>query len=405
MGRGRNTAVGCALAILSLTAIAPSASAGTLQPRVINGVPADGSDSFVVALLDAPVFKTEGGFQSQFCGGTLTTPTVVVTAAHCVREDNGTTLLAQDILIGVGGDLDSPTLRTYPVTSVAVHPGYVASSAINDIAVLTLGAPVTGVATLLPLRPEEAPAVMVTGSPVRVLGWGNMSRNDEEYPVKPVMGALTLFPDSTCGGGGTYLLNGVRFTGFGSEDADPQFEVCASGVRGTRTIIDSCEGDSGGPLVSGYGAAARLVGVVSWGEKCSGRRPGVYTRVSAMFPFLVQTGALPATPPATTAVPASTPIVAPQPPSIVVQPKRNALVVTFTVPAATGATGYAATAVNSSSGAVSRCFTKPRADGRTPFCTISKLRAGTRYFVTAVVGNASGTSAPTSPVTAVPARR
>lgn len=405
MGRRRIAVLGCALTILLTTALTSSASAGTLQPRVVNGTPSDGSDSFLVALLDPPVFKSEGGFQSQFCGGTLTTPTVVVTAAHCVREDNGALLQPQDILVGVGGDLDSPALRTFPVTSVIVHPGYVADSAINDIAVLTLATPVTGVSTLLPLRPEEAAAVMVTGTPLRVIGWGNMSRNDEEYPVKPVVGALTLFPDETCGGGGEYVLNGVRFSGFGSEDADPRFEVCASGVRGNRIIVDSCEGDSGGPLISGSGAAARLVGVVSWGEKCSGRRPGVYTRVSAMFPFLVQTGAVLATPTTSTTPAASTVITTPPPPSIVVKARRNSLVVTFTVPATTGATGYAAFAVNSSSGATSTCFTKPRTDGRAPFCTISRLRAGARYSVTAIVANAVATSAPSSPVIAVPTRR
>lgn len=405
MGRGRIAVLSGALTILLTSALTSSASAGTLQPRVVNGTPSDGSDSFLVALLDPPVFKSEGGFQAQFCGGTLTTPTVVVTAAHCVREDNGALLQPQDILVGVGGDLESPALRAFSVTSVIVHPGYVADSAINDIAVLTLATPVTGVSTLLPLRPEEAAAVMVTGTPLRVIGWGNMSRNDEEYPVKPVVGALTLFPDETCGGGGEYVLNGVRFSGFGSEDADPRFEVCASGVRGNRVIVDSCGGDSGGPLISGSGAAARLVGIVSWGEKCSGRRPGVYTRVSAMFPFLVQTGAVPATPTTSTIPAASTVISAPSPPSIVVQSRRNALVITFTVPATTGATGYAAFAVNSSSGTTATCFTKPRTDGRAPFCTISKLRTGTRYFVTAIVANAVATSAPSSAVIAVPTRR
>jgi secreted trypsin-like serine protease len=405
MVRGRTAAVGCALAVTFACLLGSPANASTLQPRVINGTPGDGSDTFLVALLDPAQFATDGAFQSQFCGGTLTTPSTVVTAAHCVREDNGSTLRPIDILVGVGGDLDSPALRTFTVASVTVHPGYVADSAINDIAVLTLATPVTGVSTLLPIRPEEVSSVMVSGTPLRVIGWGNMSTTGESFPTKPVMGALTLFPDSTCGGGGDYTLNGVRFSGFGTEDADPRFEVCASGVRGNRLIVDSCEGDSGGPLISGSGAAARLVGVVSWGEKCSGKRPGVYTRVSAMYPFLVQTGAAAASTPTSTTPPPGTPSAAPQPPSIVVQPKRNALVITFTVPAATGATGYAASAVNSSTGAAANCFTKPRTDGRAPFCTISRLRAGTSYSVTAVVANPTGTSSPSSAVTAVPTRR
>jgi secreted trypsin-like serine protease len=175
MGRRRIAVLGCALTILLTTALTSSASAGTLQPRVVNGTPSDGSDSFLVALLDPPVFKSEGGFQAQFCGGTLTTPTVVVTAAHCVREDNGALLQPQDILVGVGGDLDSPALRTFSVTSVIVHPGYVADSAINDIAVLTLATPVTGARRATCRMPGRA-----TGG-----GGGGAARQPNSLHVRP----------------------------------------------------------------------------------------------------------------------------------------------------------------------------------------------------------------------------
>jgi secreted trypsin-like serine protease len=409
MVRGRNAVLArvisaaCAAALIVAGFLAVPAQASALEPRVINGTPTDGTDSFLVALLDAALFRDEGAFNAQFCGGTLTTPTIVVTAAHCVREDNGTISLPQSILVGVGGDLESPAVRTYPVTSVTVHPGYVADSAIYDVAVLTLATPVTGANTLAPLRPEEAAAVMVPGAPLRVIGWGNTSNTDDVFPSQPVRGAVTLFPDTACGGGGDYTLNGVHFRGFGSADANPQIEVCASGVRADRAIVDSCSGDSGGPLISGVGAAARLVGIVSWGQKCSGRTPGVYTRVSAMYPFLAQLGAVAVTPPAASATPA--PVTAPPPPSIVIQAKRNALVVTFTVPTSTAATAFAASAVNSATGTVAHCFTKPRSDGRAPFCTMSGLRPGVRYSVTAIVANAAGNSSPAGPVIATPTRR
>ena len=409
MVRGRNAVLArvmsaaCAAFLLAAVSLALPAQASALEPRVINGTPSDGSDAYLVALLDAAQYRDEGGFQAQFCGGTLTTPTIVVTAAHCVREDNGTISLPQSIVVAVGGDLESPSLRTYPVTSVTVHPGYVADSAIYDVAVLTLGTPVTGATTLTPLRPEETAAVMVSGAPLRVVGWGNTSTTDDVFPSRPVAGSVTLFPDTACGGGGDFTLNGVHFRGFGSADADPQIEVCASGVRADRAIVDSCSGDSGGPLISGIGAAARLVGIVSWGQKCSGRTPGVYTRVSAMYPFLVQTGAISGTPPAASVTPA--PATTPPPPSIVIQPKRNALVVAFTVPVTTAATAFAASAVNPSTGTITHCFTKPRTDGRAPFCTMSGLRPGVRYSVTAIVANAAGNSSPAGPVIATPTRR
>lgn len=52
--------------------------------------------------------------------------------------------------------------------------------------------------------------------------------------------------------------------------------LCAGDIYGGR---DACQGDSGGPLVSNN----ILVGVVSWGNGCGGRRkPGVYTDVSLL---------------------------------------------------------------------------------------------------------------------------
>jgi len=404
MNRGRAAALVTCLAVVAAAGLIPAslAHAAALQPRVINGTPSDGSASYVVALLDAAVYRTDGGFQAQFCGGTLTTPTTVVTAAHCVREDNGTVSAPQSIVVAVGGNLNSASLKVYPVVSVTVHPGYNPDSDVNDVAVITLAAPVTGAITLAPLQPSEAGAIMVAGTPLRVLGWGNMSASSETYPESPVVGTLVLFPDSTCGSGGTYVVNGVRFTGFSSADADATVMLCASGVSASGKIVDSCGGDSGGPLVVGTGTAARLVGVVSWGNECATRRPGVYTRITAMYPFLAQYAAA-----APISAPASAPAASalPSPPSIAVQSYRNALRVTFQVPTAVNATAFAASAIDSVTGAIATCSTAPRKDGRLPYCTFPGLRAGRAYAVNAIVANAAGNSVPTASVNAVPKRR
>jgi len=404
MHRGRTAARVVCLAVVAAAGLIPAslAQAAALQPRVINGTPSDGSASYVVALLDAAQYRTDGGFQAQFCGGTLTTPTTVVTAAHCLREDNGTVSTPQSIVVGVGGNLKAASLRVYSVASIAIHPGYIPDSGVNDVAVMTLATPVTGAITLTPLQTSDAAAVMVPGTPLRVLGWGNMSASGETYPESPVVGDLVLFPDSTCGGGGSYVVNGVRFNGFGSADADPTVMVCASGVSSTGKIVDSCEGDSGGPLVFGAGNAARLVGVVSWGEDCATRRPGVYTRITTMYPFLAQYAAVA---PAPTSAPTSTTSALPSPPTIGVMSYRNALRVTFRVPATVNPTAFAASAIDSVTGAISTCSTAPRSDGRLPYCTFTGLRAGRTYAVNAIVANAAGNSVPTASVTAVPKRR
>ena len=62
--------------------------------------------------------------------------------------------------------------------------------------------------------------------------------------------------------------------------------ICAGANGG-----DSCEGDSGGPLtVLGQDGSYRQIGVVSWGKGCARQGyPGVYTRITALLPWVKTT--------------------------------------------------------------------------------------------------------------------
>ena len=387
-----NRLIGVLLALVcgGVTPIAMAAASPTditRVPRIINGAPATDDFSFLVALLSADALTGAKPYDSQFCGGTLTSPTTVVTAAHCVIEDGAKTATAPgDLVVGFGHDLDKP-MRMVRVSAVTANPAYFANDSAADVAVLTLAKPVTDVTPLQAVSPLEATALAAAGAHVTAAGWGNTSATLDKYPTALRQASMVIFPLSNCGEGNDYILSGVRFQGWTREDVDPTVMICAAGVSGSLQV-DTCQGDSGGPLIGGTGANARLVGIVSWGADCATGTPGVYTRVSATYDFLLSHGAIPQiTPPTGT-------------PTVVASPLNNALQLTFTAGTVSlPLTGAAASVVNPATGQVFNCV----APVATLQCRVNGLANGTTYNVTAVGGTIGGNSAVSAPITASPA--
>jgi secreted trypsin-like serine protease len=360
------------------------------EPRIINGVdPASGDMPYLVAIMNAADYAREGAFQAQYCGGALTTPTTVVTAAHClINPKSGRLATASDIVIGIGPRLKTPNLRVIPISGFSIHPQYDLRSARNDIAVITLASPQSDVPTITPLRPSDEPTYTLPGQAARVAGWGNTSVTGSAYPDHFRIGNVVIFPDQSCGGGESFTVGNVTFRGFKRGEAFPDTMVCAAGATSTSRVIDSCQGDSGGPLIVGEGVAARLVGIVSWGDTCASNYPGVYARVSAMSNFLQEKNALSSLAPT-------------MPPSIEVTPLNNALRITF-IPANDGSrvSTFAATVSNEQSSAA--CFATPRKDRLPTSCEVEGLSNGQVYNISAIAANDLGDSPATPPITATP---
>lgn len=378
--------IGTVVAALTLSLL-PSHPVMAVSPRVVNGtVGSEGQFPFMVALLEASEFPDKGAFQSQFCAGSLTTSTTIVTAAHCVvNQDNGKVTRPSDVLVGFTRDLDSSNFPTRSVTQISIHPDYVIKSTENDVAVLTLSQPVTNIPFISVLTPDLAPEYTRGGQPAQVAGWGNTLSSGNKFPAIFRVGDLVVFPDSACGGGARYEVNGVKFLGFDSEEVNSQVMLCAGGANANGNVIDACQGDSGGPLVANGSTGPMLIGLVSWGEDCAGKLPGVYTRISAETEFLSDNNA----------IPSIAPTIAP---AISITPLNQSLSITLTGGAdGITVTGYAASVVgptvdSPNTPVTQTCFAAPSKSTIRGNCSVSNLINDVSYQVTAIAANAIGNS-------------
>lgn len=263
-----------------LASAAPASAVVQRDVKVLSGtVAAPGQFPWMAAIVDGGARDASGG---QFCGGTVIAPRVVLTAAHCLPGRRPGEL---DVVIG-RTRLSRDDGERLDVTALRVHPEYDPQAQTNDIALLQLASPTAAPAAVVPPAPDEAAATQPSARVV-VAGWGATSE----------------------GGRGSDDLQFVRLTMRSARTCDRRYDgvsattqLCAGGAKDQ----DSCQGDSGGPLFVGEGDAARLLGIVSYGEGC-GRAgvPGVYTRVSGYagwlaqeVPFLNGDAAAPPRPPA-----------------------------------------------------------------------------------------------------------
>ncbi|GMF14141.1 unnamed protein product [Phytophthora lilii] len=245
-----------AAATIAIGALATSANAEHVQRQLILGgkeVPI-GTKTYAVGIRPTADGET-------FCGGSLITPTHVLTTATCSQGQ------ASFVAVGthyISGKKDGEQIK---VVSSQVHPQYNTTTGSFDAAVLTLE-------KASKFKPVKLPAAdgsdTTPGSWAKVMGWGE-----------------TSYPNGTTSK--DLLTVGVQV--WDNNDCAPVFNiddtmVCAGGVAGK----DACNGDTGAPLIKEKGqgdADDILIGMSSWGHGCGNQGiPGVYSRVSAALKWI-----------------------------------------------------------------------------------------------------------------------
>ncbi|XP_073845359.1 trypsin-like [Musca autumnalis] len=228
-----------------------------LDGRIVNGV-----DTTIEKHPYQVSLQTSSG--SHFCGGSIISEDIIVTAAHCMQSYSASQIRVRlgSTQYNSGGDLVA-------VKAFKYHEGYNSKTMVNDIAILKLATPVKETAKIRYISmAEKTPA---TGTPAVVTGWGTKCYLTCISLPKTLQEVEVDIVDEKACASSEYK--------YGSQIKETM--VCAYAVN-----KDACQGDSGGPLV----AEDKLVGIVSWGMGCAKTGyPGVYADVPSLRSWVEKT--------------------------------------------------------------------------------------------------------------------
>jgi V8-like Glu-specific endopeptidase len=183
-------------------------------------------------------------FQHQaFCSGTLVSPTVVVTAAHCLHEDHVGAFAIEGVQIFFGTTVNGPG-TTIDVAEILLHPGFRSGDPEqdDDVALLRL-------AVAAPVEPLPLAATPPEGAELTVVGYGRDRSEVAETGVRRV-GTATV------------------------EQVTDDLIVLRAGPH------DTCNGDSGGAAIAVVDGIEALVGVHTRSDCATGM---LEERVDAHF--------------------------------------------------------------------------------------------------------------------------
>ncbi|XP_053949118.1 trypsin alpha [Anastrepha ludens] len=192
---------------------------------------------------------------THICGGSIIGKQQILTAAHCVVDDNNKVVSSDKVSVRVGSINQFAGGKIVSVSAITVHPSY--EYILNDVAVLTLQSEleVSDKLSIIELASSAAqqPAV---GTNVTVAGWGEQSSGATPYKLQST--TFTVASDAVC------------TNGYANHD-ETTFCLAHSLKQG------SCTGDAGNGAV--YNDV--LVGISSFVVgACGSRYPDVFVNVT-----------------------------------------------------------------------------------------------------------------------------
>lgn len=219
----------------------------------------------------------DGPVEEFGCAGTVVAPRLVLTAGHCVLTETGKVAVASNfaVLTGTGDLREAAPERVSQVSQVLVFPGYEPAKSLNDAGLLVLAAPVT--APALPLASSADVALLASGTPLAIAGWGLTSFDPPRAPPILQEGQTTVQSAQFCQRKLRRVLSVYR----------PANQLCVRSQPGSGPGL--CDGDSGGPGIARRADGSPVqVGVVSLkgALDCDPGAPQVLARADVVSPWV-----------------------------------------------------------------------------------------------------------------------